>query len=311
MTYPVENEAREKLGEAYRGLSTDWDAIPDIIFGNKVMQLLSGNISAEMKAAFISGESLYSDAQVAELRSYLRIATEIEAAFPTLGAEKNLNAKLEVFADLCAALRSAIRTKIHAPAYAECSYSAIIADLEKLARVQENQVAFDSDFTKVKKILTKFTFDSNTDWDYMVEIFNHLRQVKRAISTGSVDAKDVSSLQQTAFLGITAITYKEQIVKLVRNKQLITTLTDLFANKAALESCNFAKLARRLRNCNEQFSTMDAWIDLRDCKKACVDNGLEDFILAAEDSYYPPGRLNDVFMKSFYYEWFEKVCTRD
>lgn len=307
----VENEAREKLGEAYRGLSTDWDAITsDIIFGNKVMQLLSGNISAEMKAAFISGESLYSDAQVAELRSYLRIATEIEAAFPILGAEKNLNAKLEVFADLCAALRSAIRTKdaIASAAYAECSYSAIIADLEKLARVQENQVAFDSDFTKVKKILTKFTFDSNTDWDYMVEIFNHLRQVKRAISTGSVDA-EIMQFATNGIPGITAITYKEQIEKLVRNKQLITTLTDLFANKAALESCNFAKLARRLRNCNEQFSTMDAWIDLRDCKKACVDNGLEDFILAAEDSYYPAGRLNDVFMKSFYYEWFEKVCT--
>ena len=32
-------------------------------------------------------------------------------------------------------------------------------------------------------------------------------------------------------------------------------------------------------NCNEQFSTMDAWIDLRDCKKACVDNGLEELKL--------------------------------
>lgn len=109
--------------------------------------------------------------------------------------------------------------------------------------------------------------------------------------------------------GITAITYKEQIEKLVRNKQLITTFTGLFANKALLESYNLAKLARRLRNCNEQFSTMDAWIDLRDCKKDCVDNGLEEFILSAEDTYYPAGRLNDVFMKSFYYEWFEKVCT--
>lgn len=134
----IENEAREKLGEAYRGLSTDWDAInSDIIFSNKVIQLLSGNISAEMKAAFVSGESLYSDAQVAELRDYLRTATEIETAFPLLSTEKNLNAKLEVFVDLCAALRSAIRTKvtIASAAYSECSYSAIIDDLEKLARV--------------------------------------------------------------------------------------------------------------------------------------------------------------------------------
>ena len=70
-----------------------------------------------------------------------------------------------------------------------------------------------------------------------------------------------------------------------------------------------AKLTLRLRNCNEQFSTMDAWIDLRDCKKACVDNGLEEFIVTAEDTYYPAGMLKDVFMKSFYYEWFEKFCA--
>lgn len=130
----IENEAREKVGEAYRGLSTDWDAITSaIIFSNKVIRLLSGNISTEMKAAFVSGEPLYSDAQVAELRSYLRTATEIEATFPILGAEKNLNAKLEGFADLCAALRSAIRIKdtIASAAYSEGSYSAIIADFEK------------------------------------------------------------------------------------------------------------------------------------------------------------------------------------
>lgn len=307
----IENEAREKLGEIYKGVSTDWDSITsDIIFSNKVIQLLSGDISAEMKAAFVSGESLYSDAQVAELRDYLRTATEIETAFPLLGAKKDLNAKLEVLADLCATLRSAIRAKVTivSAAYSECSYSAIITDLEKLARVQENQVVFDSDLTKVKKILPKFTFDNNTDWDYMGEIFNHLKQVKRAISTGSVNT-EIIQFVTNGIPDITIITYKEQIENLVRNKRLITTLTGLFANKALLESYNFAKLVQCLRNCNEQFSTLDAWIDLRDCKKACVDNGLEEFILAAEDTYYPAGRLNDVFMKSFYYEWFEKICT--
>ena len=307
----VEDEAREKLGEEYRGLSTDWDSIvANIAFCGKVIQLLSDNISAEMKAAFVSGSSLYSDAQVAELRNYLSTARKIESAFPTLGTERDLNAKIKVFADLCVALRNAIRTKatITSAAYSECSYSGIVADLEKLARVQETQSAFDRDLTKVKKILPKFTFDSNTDWDYMAEIFNHLRQVKRAISSGSIDS-EIMQFVTNGIPGITVTTYNEQIEKLIRNKHLIATLTGLFANKALLETYNLAKLTRRLRNCNEQFSTMDAWIDLRDCKKACVDNGLEEFIVTAEDTYYPAGMLKDVFMKSFYYEWFEKVCA--
>ena len=67
--------------------------------------------------------------------------------------------------------------------------------------------------------------------------------------------------------------YRDKIEKLMRSKQNITDITGLFANKAALEGYDLAKLTRRFRNCNEQFATMDAWIDLRDCKKACVDNG--------------------------------------
>lgn len=307
----IEDEAREKLGEEYNSFSTDWNSIvSNIAFCGKVIQLLSGNISAEMKAAFVSRASLYSDAQVAELRNYLDTARKIESEFPTFGTERDLNAKIKVLADLCVALKSAIRTKtaIASAAYSECSYSGIVADLEKLARIQESQTAFDGDLTKVKKILPKCTFDSNTNWDYMVEIFNHLRQVKRAISSGSIDS-EIMQFVSNGIPGITATTYNEQIEKLIRNKHLISTLTGLFANKVLLETYNLAKLTRRLRNCNEQFSTMDAWIDLRDCKKACVDNGLEEFIVAAEDTYYPAGMLKDVFMKSFYYEWFEKVCA--
>lgn len=307
----IEDEAHEKLGEEYKGFSTNWDSITaNIAFCNKVIQFLSGDISAEMRAAFVSGSSLYSDTQVVELRNYLSTARKIESTFPTLGAERDLNAKIKVLADLCAALKSAIKTKtaIASSAYSECSYSGIVDDLGKLALVQESQTAFDGDLAKAKKILPKFTFDSNTDWDCMVEIFNHLRQVKRAISAGSIDT-EIMQFVTNDIPGITVTAYNEQIEKLIHNKQLITTITGLFDNKTLLETYSFAKLTRRFRNCNEQFSTMDAWIDLRDCKKACVDNGLEEFIVTAEDTYYPAGMLKDVFMKSFYYEWFEKVCA--
>ena len=34
-----------------------------------------------------------------------------------------------------------------------------------------------------------------------------------------------------------------------------------------------------------------------------------EYFVTAEDTYYPAGMLKDVFMKRFYYEWFEKVCA--
>lgn len=306
----IEEEAHEKLGEEYRGLSTDWDSIiANIVFCGKVLQLLSGDISEELKTAFLSGASLYSEAQVAELRQYLATARKIEARFPVIVNEKDLNAKINIFADICPVLKKAIKIKttIASVAYSGGSYSSIMADLEKLACVQESQIAFNSNLIKVKKLLPTLSLDSNTDWNYMVEIFDHIKQVKRVMSLGTLDT-EIMQFVTNGIPGITVTSYKEQVEKLIDNKHVLTDFTALFANKALLETYNLAKLTRRLRNCNEQFSTMDAWIDLRDCRQACVDNGLEAFLATAETTYYPAGVLKDIFMKSFYYEWFEKVC---
>ena len=308
----IEDEAREKLGEEYRGLSTDWDFIAaNIAFCGKVNQLLSGDISKELKIAFVTGTSLYSVAQVAEVRQYLVAARKIEVVFPAIGDERDLNSKIKACANIGAVLQNAIRIKaaITAVAYAKYSYSDIVTDLEKLARIQETQISFHGDLAKVKKILPKLSLDINTDWKYMVEIFDHLRQLKRAISSGSIDT-EIMQFVTNGIPGITVASYDEQIDKLIRNKHLITGFTELFENKAILESYNLEKLTRRLRNCNEQFETIDAWIDLRDCWNICVDNGLKDFVVTARDTYYSVGTLKDIFMKSFYYEWFENICTR-
>lgn len=307
----IEEEARVKLGEEYNGIDTDWDSVAsNISFCNRVVQLLRDGISPELQAAFVSGVALYSDIQVAELHQYYDTAKKIDAIFPEIRNVKDLNAKVKLLADTCKALESAIKIKttVTAAAYSECSYSGVVEDLKKLSQVQETQVAFNDDLAKAKKNLPTFAFDVNTDWNHTVEIFNHLRQVKRAISTGSIDT-EIMQFVTNGISGITIVSYAEQIEKLMQYKHLITEITGMFANKAILETYNLAKLNRRFRNCNDQFATMDAWIDLRDCKKACVDAGLEDFIVTAEDTYYPAGSLKDVFLKSFYYEWFEKICT--
>ena len=307
----IEAEARERLGEEFDGLDTNWECIhSNIAFCNNVIQILSGDVSPALIAAFVEGTMLYSGAQLSELRQYYTSAREIEAAYPMLDKYKRLSDKTEFLANLSVRLKDAINIKntISAAAYSEVCYSGIIEDLKQLAQMQETKTAFDEGLKQAKKVLPTFVLDSNTDWDYTVEIFNHLRQIKRAISTGSVD-KEIMQFVTNGVPGITVASYYEHIEKLMRNRNLVTDITSLFANKTILETYNLAKLIRRFRNCNEQFATMDAWIDLRDCRKACEDNGLTEFIAKAEDAYYPAGTLKDVFLKSFYYEWFEKVCA--
>ncbi|MGN0536516.1 MAG: AAA domain-containing protein [Acutalibacteraceae bacterium] len=305
------DEARIKLGEEYKGLDTNWEVVhSNIVFCNKVIQLLFGDVSPELIAAFVDETVLYSEAQVSELWQCYASARSVEATYPVFTKHKDLNEKIKLLADMIASLNEAIEIKntITAVAYDKYCYSGIVEDLKKLGQVQEIQSAFNDGLVQVNKILPAFTFDGNTDWDYMAEIFNHLRQVKRGISSDSIDP-EIMQFVTNGISGVPVTMYHSQIEKLMHNKHLVTDITSLFANKTILETYSLAKLTRRFRNCNDQFSTMDAWIDLRNCKKACVDNGLEDFIVTAQDTYYPPGTLKDVFLKSFYYEWFEKVCA--
>lgn len=307
----MSEDARAKLGEDYRGIATDWDMIRNnIVFCNKVSQLLSGAVSQELIAAFTEGTSLYSETQLSELRNAYKTARSIEAAYPSLSAHKDLEEKVQVLADIIPVLDeiSNAKTTISAAAYAADTYSGIVEDLNRLAQIQDTQNAFDESLAEAGKILPTFALDAATDWNETTEIFNHLKQVKRAIQFDGMNP-EVTQFVTNGIPDVPVTLYRDKIEKLMRSKQNITDITGLFANKAALEGYDLAKLTRRFRNCNEQFATMDAWIDLRDCKKACVDNGLEAFIAAAEDTYHPEGRLKDVFLKSFYYEWFEKICT--
>ena len=98
-------------------------------------------------AAFVEGTTLYSDAQVAELRQYDTSAREIEATYPMLAKYKDLNAKIKLITDVIGALDEAIRIKgmVTSVAYSDYNYSGIIDDLKKLALVQDTQKRFNYD----------------------------------------------------------------------------------------------------------------------------------------------------------------------
>lgn len=271
---------------------------------------MSANVDSKLITAFVNATALYSRAQLLELQEFQITAKKLEAQYSVLYQYEDIGKKIEILSSVINNLNKLIKIKetIVAKSYVECNYQSIVEDLHMLVELQGVQELFETEKINAKKMLPTFTFNNNTDWDYIIEIFNHLKQVRRMIGTNSIDS-EVIRFVTNGISGVKATSYYDQIDKALRSKNIVTDITTLFENKVMLESYNLSKLIRRFKNCNEQFSTMDAWIDLRDCKKACVDKGLEDFVVKAEDAYYPEGKLKDVFLKSFYYEWFEKICT--
>lgn len=305
----IEKDAQVKMGKYYNGLETDWEQVKsNIIFCNKINQLFSGELSEKIIDAFVSGKVICSEAQLAELENHYSNIKSIEVQYPNLKDFKDLHFKRKTIEKLDALLNDGINIKniIVATMYNEYGYTDIMRDLQQLTELQTTQNSFNEDLKKAKESLPTLSLDQDTDWDSTLEVFSHIKAVKREINTGDFE-DEIELFITNGIPGFTAKSYFESIERLMKNTDLLDDITSLFSTKDKLETYSLEKLARRFKNCLDQFDTMDAWIDRRDCKKVCIDNGLEEFITKAEDAYYPIGTLHNVFKKSFYYQWFESA----
>lgn len=307
----LDDEYHTILGSDYSGAETDWFVVEaNISFCERVNTLLGGNHPAELVSAFVNGSSVYSALQASELQQYWCKAKEIESTYREITCIKGLEEKIQILSEILQWMRSALRVKnaVISNAFVPCTYSSVMEDLGKLASLQIAQMSYSEDLPRAQKRMPTFGLSTDTNWENTAEVFSHLKQVKRAIRSDGVDP-EITQWVSNGIPGISVYSYYPQIEQLVRHKSDLTDITSMFTNRNVLESYNFLKLSKRFNNCNDQFATMDAWIDLRDCKKACQDKGLGDFVLQAEDAFYPDGALKDVFLKSFYYQWFEKTCA--
>ena len=303
----VEAEATEKLGQIYQGRQTDWDALQAMITR---YNRLSGKLSRELKAAFADGMTHLSLEQLLHLQEILADARAMEGKYLILATHSNLIAKRNALSEGCAALTqaAAIKHGVFAAAYGPCTYSEVLEDLQILGRAQSLQRTFEAAVSDARAALPTLNLQADTDWAAASEIFGHVRQIKRAIHAGGVDAS-LLQLVTNGMEGIPAAACYAPMKKLMDSQKNLTDIIALFDSPDTLRSWNLAKLSRKIRGCLDEFATMDAWIDLRNRKKICEDNGLGPFVAGAEDAYYPVGQLQDVFLKSFYYAWFEQVCS--
>lgn len=182
------------------------------------------------------------------------------------------------------------------------SYAEIKADMSK---VQEYHLTTANYETLLKAAREKFTFvsiNTDTDWDALKTlIFNFEEFVALPEKTGiSMDwlkfISDKSRRNEVEEV-------KKYIEEVVSKKRLFYAFIELFNDDIKPRLADFEKFTNKLNSCMEQFETMDLWIDYRECKASCEQNGLTEFVEQSEDIVFPQGQLNKVFLKAFYYAW--------
>ena len=153
-----------------------------------------------------------------------------------------------------------------------------------------------------------FNLNYDTDWNSIDDVLRSIKNVKRLIVVYNID-QEVADFVTRKDSSKSVEEMKIALEKINHYKEMLMGLISMFENKEKLCDIPLHKLCNKFENCLEQFSTMDSWIDFRDCREQCKANGLGTFATAAEDIVYPNGMLNKVLLKSIYYAWFAKVCA--
>lgn len=179
--------------------------------------------------------------------------------------------------------------------------------MRNLSELQEASSCFAMELQLAQEAMPFLELSEETDWPEVVEMFDHMKQIKRAIAMQTIEGS-IAKWLTNAIDGHGVNEFYDSIKQFVRYFDYCYDIVNLFETKDMLEGFSLSRLLRKYRNCREYFAAMDAWIDYRDCKAICSQNGLHDFAIKAEDVWYPDGCLKDVFLKGFYYAWFESVC---
>lgn len=191
----------------------------------------------------------------------------------------------------------------------QSSYENIDNDLKDLKLLN----ALDADYSsKLKTASETFTFrtiDKETDWESIKILINDFEEfVVLPVKTGIREEwiryiSDVSKQKEIAIV-------KQYLCDLISKKSLFEYFINMFSDDVRKGLYNFEKLMIKLSRCQEQFETLDLWIDYRDCKDSCEKSGLGDFVVQTEDIIFPEGQLNKVFMKAFYYAWIGDAASK-
>lgn len=301
----------ELLGSDYAHDKTKWDVLNENIKNAEcVLELVKYDVSSQLQNALLTGKRSYSEAQLKELHDTIVKVGRLEEKCPLIAKNLILENKIKIITQVIADLKEYIKicSTLAGNSFSEYNYEELSNDIGTLAKLQYTENIYKKQIDNATGKFHMFNLNYDTDWNSIDDVLRSIKNVKRLIVVYNID-QEVADFVTRKDSSKSVEEMKIALEKVNHYREMLMGLISMFENKEKLCDIPLHKLCNKFENCLEQFSTMDSWIDFRDCREQCKANGLGTFATAAEDIVYPNGMLNKVLLKSIYYVWFAKVCA--
>ena len=255
--------------------------------------LLSGN------------ESVLSDSEISESREIINHISSVLKKYPDIVSDSIEN-MIQILLKAQSVLKNIDEEteKIKSYLKTERTYKDIILDFQVLQEYNSLNREYDNHLKSAKEMFDFTTIERDTDWNALNILVTDFEELISFAEKSNISPEWIKLIFDKE-KGEKAEGLQNIFLKITNVKSYINEFIRLFSEEYRDGLGDFVKLKTKLEKCIDQFESMDSWIDYRDCRLICVENGLTDFVEQSEDIAYPAGMLNKVFLKAFYYSWIE------
>lgn len=103
-------------------------------------------------------------------------------------------------------------------------------------------------------------------------------------------------------------TYKEQLIQMKQDIDIeFLWYSKLFDNVNELKTTPFSELIKRIGQCNNGLFRLEEWIDFRNARKNCREEGLSEYIKKIETQKIAPSYILPIFQKRFFRLWLDAI----
>ena len=304
------------FGSYYKGTDTDWTAVETALtVCEKLRRFPAGDVTGKL-LALLSAPYTTEEEQLRQLLPGLEAAfARAEQAVTAVDAALDLTSPLfeghKTLADIDGYLTKLNRLSAQTAALTPylvtaAPFDRICNTIDLLNRYTEVLGLFDGLSPLYAATFGQLFRGENTVWTPIVSLLQETRQLQShrlfPLLSPLVNLPE-DSRQQLLSLG-------QQLTVLCGEGQPhLTELSRHFSPENCLTGLSLSALSSKLTGCLALIHHQPRWVDYLEAKEACCEQGIGDFITAAETADLTED-LERSFLKGFYHLWLGAVCDR-
>ncbi|WP_059041933.1 DUF4011 domain-containing protein [Paenibacillus rubinfantis] len=312
----------ELLGSHYAGKLTDWGLLVQSLeqFTSIIRSFSGEPISSSVKDFLISGGSTYQSLKTYHEKLGIMNDNELplilQKVFSTTADYKVMDSTvlLEMITSVTNSLHDLVELFTDVTRYSckELSYDEVMDDLSKLEIIQITDLTINSESELLKETYQNFFNGSiQTDWNSILGSLSWTGDFKKIHEKYTLPMDYINRIcSDTSFIS-NASTYNKNLKDILSQIQREWQwYADLFDNKEELHQTDLSALTFKIRNCLNNISSLEEWIDFRSCRDECNKEGLAEYVQKIEVLKIEKNQIIGTFLKRFYRLWVDSVILK-